>query len=121
MLSGTRSCYPKIGMDLTAHQAGVLEILQQKGFQLGAFPLYANYIVARKGNCAALLAPVLANGFTVYGSPTWMLGENLGVRVKRNDGEWFVFKKEQVPATPERIEELEDFSADLADALIPTA
>lgn len=108
-------------MDLTPHQAGVLEQLQQKGFQLGAFPLYANYIVARKGNCAALLAPVISNGFTVYGSPTWMLGENLGVRVKRNDGEYFVFKKEQVPATPERIEELDDFSAALADALVPIA
>jgi hypothetical protein len=108
-------------VDLTAHQAGVLEQLQLKGFQLGAFPLYTNYIVARKGNCAALLAPVMSDGFTVYGSPTWMVGENLGVRVKRNDGEYFVFKKEQVPATPERIEELEDFSAALADALIPTA
>ena len=115
------SCYPEIAMDLSSHQAGVLEQLQQKGFQLGAFPLYANYIVARKGNCAALLAPVISNGFTVYGSPTWMLGENLGVRVKRNDGEFFVFKKEQVPATPERIEELEDFSAALADALVPIA
>jgi hypothetical protein len=108
-------------MDLTAHQAGVLEQLQEKGFQLGAFPLYSNYIVARKGNCAALLAPVVSDGFTVYGSPTWMLGENLGVRVKRTDGEYFVFKKDQVPATPERIGELEDFSAALADALVPVA
>ena len=108
-------------MDLTTHQAGVLEQLEHKGFQLGAFPLYANYMIARKGNCAALLAPVLSEGFTVYGSPTWMVGDNLGVRVKRNDGDWFVFKKEQVRATPERIEELEGFSAALADALIPMA
>jgi len=50
-----------------------------------------------------------------------MVGENLAVRVKRNDGEWFVWKKEQVRVTPERIAELEDFSAALADALIPVA
>jgi hypothetical protein len=108
-------------MDITAHQAGILEHLQKEGFQLGAFPQFANYIVARKGNCAALLAPVISNGFNVYGNPTWMVGENLGVRVKRQDGEWFVWKHDRVPATPERMAELDDFSAALADALIPIA
>jgi hypothetical protein len=121
MPSPRRSCYSVGNMDITPHQAGVLEQLQQKGFQLGAFPLYTNYIVVRKGNCAALLAPLVENGFAVYGAPTCMVGDNLGVRVKRNDGDWFVFKKDKIRATPERIDELEDFSAALADALIPVA
>jgi len=108
-------------MDLTALQAGILEQLQERGFQLGAFPLYTNYIVVRKGNCAALLAPVVSNGFAVYGSPTCMVGENLGVRVKRGDSDYFVFKKDQVPATAERLAELDEFSAALAEALIPVA
>jgi hypothetical protein len=108
-------------MELTQRQARSLERLQALGFQIVAFALYPNYLGVRKGNCAALLAPVMPEGFAVYGAPTWLVGDNFGVRVKRNDGEWFVWKKERVEATPERVAELARFSAGLADALpLPT-
>lgn len=114
------NCYPDSDMELTQHQARALERLQAQGFQIVAFSLYPNYVGVRKGNCAALLAPILSEGFAVYGTPAWLVGDNFGVRVKRNDGEWFVWKKERVEATPERVAELERFSAELGDALLPT-
>jgi hypothetical protein len=107
-------------MELTQRQARSLERLQAQGFQIVAFALYPNYLGVRKGNCAALLAAVMSEGFAIYGVPTWLIGDDLGVRVKRNDGEWFVWKKERVEATPERVAELERFSNELADALLPT-
>jgi hypothetical protein len=106
-------------MDLTRQQADVLERLHAQEFQIVAFPMYANYIGVRKGSCAALLAPVGSSGFTVFGAPTYMVGENLGAKVKHEDGEWFVWKKERLQATPERITELEQFSAELSSALVP--
>jgi len=81
--------------------------------------MYAQYVGVRKGNCAALLAPVLKDSFTVFGLPTYMVGENLSARVKHSDGEWFVWKKERLPATPERVSELEQFSSELTAALGP--
>jgi hypothetical protein len=39
----------------------------------------------------------------------------------QHDGHYFVSKKEKLPATPEREKELEEFAAELSDALLPTA
>jgi hypothetical protein len=108
-------------MDLSPRQAEILERLDREGFQVVAFPMYAQYVGVRKGNCAALLAPLLKDGFTVFGAPTYMVGENLGAHVKHPDGEWFVWKNDRVPATPERVSELEQFSAELTAALMPAA
>lgn len=108
-------------MDLTRAQAEILERLHNQGFQIVAFPMYANYLGVRKGNCAALLAPVLSDGFTIFGVPAYMIGDNFSVRVKHQDGEYFVWKKDGVPATEERVAELEKFSAELTNALVPVS
>ena len=108
-------------MDLTRKQAEILQRLIAQEFQIVAFPMYANYIGVRKGNCAALLAPLVGDGFTVFGAATYMVGDNLAARVKQKDGEWFVWKKQRVAATPERVGELEQFSAELAATLVPAA
>jgi hypothetical protein len=119
-LAAARAMLSCSGMDLTRQQAEILGRLQEQEFQVVAFPMYASYIGVRKGSCAALLAPVGSSGFTVFGAPTYMVGENLGARVKHQDGEWFVWKKERVEATPQRVGELEQFSAELAAALTAT-
>lgn len=108
-------------MDLTRQQAEIVQRLLAQGLEIVAFPMYANYLGVRKGNCAALLAPLLSDGFTVFGAAMYMVGENLGAHVKRPNGEWFVWKKERVEATPQRVAELEQFSAELTAALTPTA
>lgn len=108
-------------MELTSHQIEILERLRSRGFAVVAFPMYAQYIGIRKGDCAALIAPSGSDGFTIFGEPAYLVGGNLGVRVLRSDGHYFVRKDEQVKATPERISELEAFAAELSAALLPVA
>ena len=108
-------------MDLTHEQAEVLERLQSRGFRLVSFPMFANYVGVRKGHCVALLAPLEKGTFKIFGTPTCMVGENPGARVSHKDGEWFVWKKDRLEATPELVSDLERFSAELADALLPTS
>lgn len=108
-------------MDLTHQQAEILQRLDAQGFQIIAFPMYANYIGVRKGECAALLAPVPSGGFTILGAPTCMVGDNLGARVKHGDGDFFVWKNDKLEATPQRTSELDKFSAELTTNLSPTA
>jgi len=108
-------------MEITPQQAAVLQRLIGCGFQIVAFPMYESYVGVRKGNCAALLAPQTSGGLSVYGQPSYLVGGNFGVKMLRNDGHYFVSKKEKLAATPERSRELEEFSAELSDALLPTA
>ena len=75
----------------------------------------------RKGNCAALLVPVADGGFTVFGSPAYLIGGNLSVSVERDGQKWFVWKKERVEATPARLAELAQFASELADCLLVNA
>jgi hypothetical protein len=108
-------------MELTAQQIRILENLHARGFEIVAFPMYAEYVGVRRGECAALLAPVDSGGFRLFGEPTRLVGGNLAVRVTHPDGQWFVRKQERVAASPERIAELELFSADLSTGLVPVA
>jgi len=108
-------------MDITPQQAAVLQRLIGRGFQIVAFPMYESYVGVRRGNCAALLAPQSSVGLSIYGQPAYLVGGNFGVKMSHPDGHYFVSKKEKLAATPERIKELEEFAAELADALLPTA
>jgi hypothetical protein len=105
-------------MDLTPQQISILERLHQREFQIVAFPMYANYIGVRKGNCVALLAPVTTDKFTLYGQPSYLIAGNFGVRMTRGGRDWFVWKKEKLEVTPERLAELDAFSTELAAMLL---
>ena len=106
-------------MDLSPQQLAILQRLHIAGFEIVAFPMYANYVGARKGNCAALLAPAASDSFEIFGAPAYLIGGNFSVRVRRNGREFFVEKKESLEVTPERLAELDAFAAELSDALIP--
>ena len=80
---------------------------------LVAFPLYANAVGVRKGNCAALLDPIANGGFRVFGEPCVLLEGNLTVRITEKGKTWFVWKKQRLEATAERLMELENFVAEL--------
>jgi hypothetical protein len=107
-------------MEITTQQASILGRLRSQDFQIVAFPMYENYIGVRKGNCAALLAPMGSGGFGIYGQPTYLVGGNLSAKMFDGDGHYFVSKKEKLEANPERAAELEKFSAELAEQLLPT-
>jgi hypothetical protein len=106
-------------MDLSPTHLATLERLHQSGYEIVAFPMYANYVGIRKGNCAALLSPTPSAGFHVYGAPAYLIGSNFTVRVMQNGCEYFVWKKDKLEATAARIAELEAFAAELAQALLP--
>jgi hypothetical protein len=108
-------------MELTPQQAGVLERLHSRGFEIVAFPMYESYVGVRKGQCGALLAPAGADGFKLYGEPSYLVAGGLSARLIQSDGHWFVRKKDKLAATPERTAELDAFAAELVDTLLPVA
>lgn len=112
------TCYPE-PMELSPTQLAILARLHRGGYEIVAFPMYANYVGIRRGNCAALLAPVASPGFSIYGSPAYLIGGNFSVRVTQNGREYFVWKKEKLEATATRIAELDAFVAELSQALPP--
>lgn len=103
--------------ELTPSQIAILEKLRDAGLAFVAFPMYANYIGIKRGNCAALLAPIESGGFRLFGDPGWMIGAQISVRISRNGADWFVWKKQSVEATPERLAELAEFCADINSLL----
>ena len=105
--------------EFTAQQIGILQHLVAKEFILVAFPLYANAVGVRKGSCAALLDPVATGGFRMFGEPCVLLEGNLTVRIAKKGKTWFVWKKQRLEATPERLSELESFVAELKLLLEP--
>ena len=99
--------------EFSPQQIGILQRLVAKEFVLVAFPLYANAVGVRKGSCAALLDPIANGGFRVFGEPCVLLEGNLTVRITEKGKSWFVWKKQRLEATPERLSELRNFVAEL--------
>ena len=108
-------------MEITSQQISILERLKTQGFDIVAFPMYENYVGVRKGNCAALLAPLDSGGFNLFGHPSYLVDGKLGVKTFQGDGHYFVSKKEKLAVTPERARELDAFEAELAESLLPRA
>jgi hypothetical protein len=75
--------------------------------------------VIRDG-CVALLrsTPV---GLQLIGVPGWRMGEVLGVLVEKEGKQVFQAKSEFVEATPERLNALHKFKADLDQLMTPAA
>jgi hypothetical protein len=105
-------------VDLTPKQAALLQRLNALGFELVAFPIYPNHVGIRKGNCAALLAPV-ADSFEIAAAPSYVVNGNLSARITLDGREHFIWKKEKLEVTAARRNELAAFSSELADALLP--
>jgi hypothetical protein len=99
--------------EFSPQQIAILERLVAKEFNLVAFPLYANAVGVRKGSCAALLDPIANGGFRVFGEPCVLLDGNLTVRISEKGKSWFVWKKQRLEATAERVSELETFVGEL--------
>lgn len=105
--------------ELSPVQISILERIASQGFSIVAFPLYANAVGVRKGSCAALLDPIPNGGFRVYGEPCFLLDGNLTVRITEKGKAWFVWKKQCLEATAERVKELETFVGELKLLLEP--
>ena len=108
---------PTFMPELTPQQMKILERLFAAGFRPIAIPPYESALCVRRGECAALLAPVPNAGLRLLAAPTHIVDGNLSVKLKRGKGEVFVWKKKELEATPERLKELENFRQELASIL----
>ena len=108
-------------LELTPEQMKIVERLVEAGFRPLAIPPYESALCMRKGECVAVLAPVGNGGLKLLAPPSYLVDGNVSVRVKRSSGEVFVWKKKEVTATSERLEELESFRAAILEILEPPA
>jgi hypothetical protein len=103
--------------ELTPQQMKIFERLFGAGFRPIAIPPYENALCVRRGECAAVLTPVPNGGLRMLAPATYIIDGNLGVKLKKGDREVFVWKKREVEATPERLQELEAFRRELTSIL----
>jgi len=104
-------------VELSPRQIQVIERLLAAGFRPIAIPPYESALCMKKGNCAALLAPVPNGGIEVLAPPSHLVDGNFSEKLKRGSGEVFVWKKKEVEATPEKLKELESFRRELTEIL----
>jgi hypothetical protein len=104
-------------VELSPQQMQVVERLFAAGFRPIAIPPYESALCMKKGNCGALLGPVPNGGLKLLAPPSFLVDGNLSVKLKRGPGEVFVWKKKEVEATPERLNELESFRRELTEIL----
>jgi hypothetical protein len=104
-------------VELSPQQIMVMERLLEAGFRPIAVPPYESALCMRKRNCAALLTPVPNGGMKLLAPPSFLVEGNLSVKLKRGSGEVFVWKKHEMAATPEKLNELESFRLELVEAL----
>jgi hypothetical protein len=104
-------------VELTPQQTQTLERLFEAGFRPIAIPPYESALCVRRGECAAVLSPVANGGLKLLASPSYLVAGNLSVRLRRGPAQVFVWKKTELPATPERLQELESFRRELIDIL----
>ena len=105
-------------LELSPKQIVILENIAANGFATIAFPLYASAVGIKKGNCAALLMPIPNGGLSLLGEPCWLIDDNFTVRIRKTTGEWFVWKKQEVEATAERIAQIVEFRRELDSLLV---
>ncbi len=103
--------------ELTPRQMQIIERLFEAGFRPIAIPLYESALCMKKGECAAILAAVPNGGLKLLAPPSYLVEGNLSVKLKRDSGEVFIWKKKEVKATPEKLKELESFRRELTELL----
>ena len=106
-----------MALELSPLQISTLERLVTAGFRPIAIPPYESALCMRKGECAVVLAPVPNGALKVLAPASYLVDGNFGVRLKRGNGEVFVWKKSEILATPERLEELAAFRRELMEIL----
>jgi hypothetical protein len=103
--------------ELTAQQIKTFERLLAAGFRPVAIAPYENALCVQRGDCAAVLTRVPNGGLRLLAPPSYMIDRNLSVRLKRGQREIFVWKKNEIDATLERLSELAKFRQELTDIL----
>ncbi len=96
--------------------AAQLQRLYLAGFELQTFDRYPRHVGAVRDGCIALLESA-ETGLRILGTPGWRMGEVMGVLTEKEGRQVFQAKNEVIDATPERLEALRRFRADLEQLL----
>lgn len=104
-------------VELTPQQIRMLERLLEAGFRPIVLAPYESALCLRRGECAAVLSAVPNGGLKLLASPSYLVSGNLSARLQRGSEEVFVWKKNELAATPERLRELETFRQELSEIL----
>src|SRR5271165_999070 len=104
-------------LELTPKQMESLERLFIAGFRPIAIPPYEKALCLHRGECVAILAPIENGTFKLLAPPTLLVSGNLSVRLKKGAAEVFVWRKNQLPATTERLESLALFRTEMEEIL----
>lgn len=108
--------------EFTPQQMKVLERLVAAGLRPIAIPPYESALCMHRGQCAVVLAQVDKGGLKILAPPSILIDGHFGVRLKRAAGDVFVWKQTELPATPERLHELDNFRKELNEILeLPAA
>jgi len=95
--------------EISALQKRVLERLAQEGLRISVLPPYENALCVCQGSCACLVGPAEAGGLCLLSAPSFLVGGHLSAKLARGGKEWFVWKEQEIEATPERRAELARF------------
>jgi hypothetical protein len=93
-----------------------LQRIYLAGFELQTFERIPRAIGVVRDQVIALLEAT-PEGLKMIGTPGWRLGEIMGVLVEKDGRQIFQSKAETLEATPERLETLRRFKADLEQLL----
>lgn len=104
-------------LELSPQQMKAVEKLFEAGFRPIAIPLYENKLCITRGQCVAVLSPAEPTKLRLVAPASFLVEGNISVRLKRGTGEVFVWKKKEIPATAERLAELELFGTKLTELL----
>lgn len=97
-----------------------LQRLYLAGFEFQTFERFPNSVGVIRGECIVLMMPT-PDGLQMIGTPGWKIGEVMGVLTEVGGRKVFQNKDQMVEATPERLQELETFRADVKAAIAPVA
>ena len=103
--------------ELTPQQMKTLERLFAAGFRPIAIAPYESALCVHRSDCAAVLTPVSNGGLRLLAPPSYLIDGNLGVKLRKGNREVFVWKKKEMDATLERLQELEVFRRELTSIL----
>jgi|SRR5262245_20381762 hypothetical protein len=95
-----------------------LQRIYLAGFELETFPQFPKCVGVVRDGCIALLIPGV-DGMQILGSPGWRMAGAVGVLLEQDGRKLFQYKDQIVEATPERLDLLRRFTADLK-ALLAT-
>ncbi len=102
---------------LTDAHLPLLQALAAAGFELVALPRFPGYVGAKKYDCAVLLEPLDDGSLRQFTAVGYLIEGNISVLVQKGGEQWFVWKAQQVRATPTLLAAVEQFESELSPLL----